>query len=170
MCAVFDRAKPARGLLKLGADANARDNKGSTPLHLASAFGHDSNSGDGESDMVSLLLEHNANITLRDSEGGVPLHTAAAFGKTGMVRRLILKGSDVNAVDNNGNTPLHVAASSGHLNVVRLLLDNGADLFAVNEEGLSAAVCAETFKQEETRQFLKRVATSAQYFLSPLVV
>ena len=85
MCAVFDRTKIARRLLKHGANAHARDNEGSTPLHLSSVFGGDLDSGDGKCDMVSLLLEHNANITLRDSEGSIPLHTAAAFGKIGMV-------------------------------------------------------------------------------------
>ena len=134
-------------------DLEARDNEGSTPLHLASAFGDDLASRDNDCDMVSLLLAHKANITLRDCEGIIPLHTAAAFGKTGMVRRFTLRGSDVNAVDSNEDTPLHVSAGSGHLNVVRLLVDNGADLFAVDKEGLTAAACAEKSGHNQTKQF-----------------
>ena len=155
ICAVFDRTKIARVLLKHGADANATDNEGSTPLHLASAFCDELVSKESNCNMVSLLLEYKANISLRDSEGSIPLHTAAAFGRKHIVRRLILEGSDVNAVDSNGDTPLHVSAGSGHLKVVLLLVDNGADLFAVDKEGLTAAACAEKFGHKETKQFLE---------------
>ena len=122
----------------------ARDNEGSTPLHLASAF--------SDEDMVSLFLRHGPNVQSRDSEGSIALHTAAALGKTSTAQVLIDAGSDVNACE---ETPLHVSAGAGHVEVVRLLLENGADLSAVDMEGRTPAGCAKFFGHKEVEGCLE---------------
>ena len=120
-----------------------RDNEGSTPLHLASAFG----------DVVSLLLEHGGDVRARDSEGSIALHTATALGKTNIVQVLADARSDVNVPDRE--TPLHVSAGSGHVEVVHLLLDSGADLCAVDQEGRTTAACAKLFGHKKVEQCLQ---------------
>jgi len=56
-------------LLENGADPNAKDNAGHTPLHWAAHLGH--------VEIVELLLERGANPNAEDNYGSTPLHEAA---------------------------------------------------------------------------------------------
>ena len=60
-------------LLANGADVNARDRNGNTPLHKAQGI----DSQEFYRSIVSLLLTHNADITLKNADGDTPLHVAA---------------------------------------------------------------------------------------------
>ena len=69
-------------LLDLGADPNARDHDGSTPLHQSSwseKEGYESRHGTVEG--TRLLLKHGANIDAVDNEGRTPLQVALAHGR-----------------------------------------------------------------------------------------
>jgi ankyrin repeat protein len=55
----------AQTALENGADPNAEDNDGRTPLHIAAYKGHVK--------IVKLLLEHGANPRIADNEGRIPL-------------------------------------------------------------------------------------------------
>jgi hypothetical protein len=83
-----------------GADVNARNKDGATPIHGASAF--------GKTEVVSLLLEQGANPNLADQRGSTPLHGAAFFGKTETVEVLLEGGARVDLADASGQTPLDV--------------------------------------------------------------
>lgn len=71
-------------LLAIGANVNAREKSGATPLHLASANGHKA--------IVRILITEGANVNARDIYGNTSLHLAAANSHEGMVEVLRKNG------------------------------------------------------------------------------
>jgi ankyrin repeat protein len=65
-------ANTVKLLIDHGADATARDESQSTPLHLVS----ESSLGSGEA--VQLLIEHGADVTAIDGNQRTPLHLASS--------------------------------------------------------------------------------------------
>jgi hypothetical protein len=100
-------------LLKKGADVNARNWAGVTPLHIAAANGY--------LEVVKLLLEHGADANAREEDGLSPLHIAAANGYLEVVKLLLEHGADPAIRNNRGWTPLDVARTSGREEVVKVL-------------------------------------------------
>ena len=103
--------------LQAGADPNARDESGSTPLHAAAM------SATGEA--VTALLEAGADPKALDASGTTPLHDAVSAE---VVAALLEAGADMEAGDPHGMTPLDHAARGGRAEVVAALLEAGADL------------------------------------------
>jgi len=70
-----------RRLLDQGADVNARDELGQTPLHHAACSGH--------KDVAELLIRRGAVVTARDSVGRTPLYISAVHGHLQLNQLLI---------------------------------------------------------------------------------
>ena len=87
--------------LAAGADVNAKDEDGETPLHYTVYKGH--------KEIAELLIEKGADVDAGNSFGSTPLHNAAIDGHTEIVELLIAKGADVNAKADTGWTPLDSA-------------------------------------------------------------
>ncbi|MFD0724569.1 ankyrin repeat domain-containing protein [Lysobacter brunescens] len=90
-------------LVAQGADINAADAYGRTPLH------HRSASWKGG---VDRLLSLGADIEARDDRGHTPLHAAAESHKSASVDALLKKGADPHARTTSGATPLELALTT----------------------------------------------------------
>jgi ankyrin repeat protein len=114
-------------LLASGADKDAKDVYGWTPLHIAAFEGH--------LRVVQELLNRGTDKDARGMNRWTPLHCAASKGYLGVVQELLKRGADKDARTKRGWTPLHEAACFGKLEVVRMLLDAGADRSAITSTG-----------------------------------
>ena len=113
--------RPPRGreeLLDRGAQINAKDKDGATPLQHASMYGHKV--------VVRLLLAKKADVNARDNNGETALMLASKDGYREVVQMLLAKKALVNAKDNNGRTALMLASQGGHRDVGKLLQRAGA--------------------------------------------
>ena len=122
-----------RAALDAGADLEARDEWGVTPLMSAAR-------NDYNREVVQVLLDAGADLEARDEDGQTPLLYATWWGsKPEMVQALLYAGADVNARTEDGSTPLMSAArNSYNPAVVQVLLDAGADPSIQDNEGKMA--------------------------------
>ena len=91
-------------LIQAGANVNATNWFGWTPLHLAALNGY--------VEVCRLFIERGANVHATSSIDWTPLHWAALNGRVEVCRLLIDRGADVHAVTNDGRTPLDLAISN----------------------------------------------------------
>ena len=121
---------------------------GQTPLIFAS--------GNGDLEIVKVLLENRANINKTDAKGGTALMFASANNYPDIVKLLLTRGANVNAVDSHLKTALMLATERGHLEVVRLLLANGANVNVFDDSGDTALYIAIEAKQPDIVELLIR--------------
>jgi ankyrin repeat protein len=110
-------------LLIHGANVNAKNNMGVTPLHIAVSS--------GDVKIVKMLIKYGAYVNARDDEGNTPLHYATYFA---CVRALSL-------VDLPDSIKLFLENCVAP--TIKLLLENGADPTIRNNRGISALDLAE---------------------------
>jgi ankyrin repeat protein len=167
-------------LLQAGADINAVDPDGITPLLSAMINGH--------YDVANILIEKGANPNIADRTGRTPLysavddHTMPASNRPSpkeidnevssldVVKALVAKGANINAqlkqqqpyrtkldrgddtMLTTGTTPLLRAAKAGDVAVMKILLANGADAKLTTRNGINPLMAAAGLgtKEEDT--------------------
>lgn len=153
------QATVANYLIDKGANVNAKNEIGATPLYFATK----------DFDLTQRLIDRGANVNIRAFGDYTPLHRVAASGNLKLAKLLLDHGADPNAngslgtvlqyiiqlsqpneqmakllVENGaklnqksnlGNTVLHLAALKGSVDWTRILVKLGADVNAVNDYG-----------------------------------
>ncbi len=115
--------RSVKELLASGADVNAQDQRGWTPLM------HASKSLKANAEVVRTLIAAGADVNARDNAGRTALIWAPLSGLdgAGKVSALLAAHADPNAKSNFGETPLERAVESPSLEAVSELLRGGAD-------------------------------------------
>lgn len=121
-------------LIVFGAEVDARDEYGNTPLMFAAAK--------GRAVVASYILTADADPDARRDDGKTALHLAAYHGHTETARHLLTAYADVNARSDRGETPLHLASRKGNAETVSLLLDCGADASVRADTGITSLMSA----------------------------
>ncbi|GIX84790.1 ankyrin repeat domain-containing protein 12 [Caerostris extrusa] len=103
-----------------------RNDRGETPLHLASKR--------GDFQRVKNLLKEGVDVNAVDNAGWTSLHEASNYGRFQVAKLLLEYGANVHAVGLNKFTPLHDAAVNQHEKIVSLLLNYGADPLQENAD------------------------------------
>lgn len=132
-CLLGEKRREMVGLLlQYGANVQARNNDGDTPVHVAAA--------EGDVDSMTAFTAAGFNINTRGAGKGTVLHSAVLGGEEMMKHVLKLEGvaTIINARDRGGSTPLHFAVcfSRGKKReTIKLLLQYGADAGVKNDHG-----------------------------------
>ncbi|KAI1091578.1 ankyrin [Rostrohypoxylon terebratum] len=120
-------------LLENGADVNAKTKDLKTPLHSAI-----SSKANGMSDIIGLLIDHDAELNCRDERGLTPLMNACLEGKWEIVKLLIDAKADLNIKDYESDGLLHQAAFSLNVKMFNKLQSLNLDLYEKDQDGISA--------------------------------
>jgi ankyrin repeat protein len=126
-------------LLRLGADPNAADGGGHTPLY---SVGNECVASGG-GNVVRALVRAGANVDAHDGvKHCTALHMAARRGNAEVAEALLACGADIEARDSLGDTPLRRSVNCGKTAVAALLLSRGADLHSKGSKGLTPLLAA----------------------------
>ncbi len=121
-------------LLQVGADPNAQNDSGQTPLYWV---GNGSPGVSGAA-VVHVLARHGAHINAREKlKYCTSLHMAARRGNIPVAAALLDCGADLEALDKLEETPLHRAVRCGKTEMVAFLLARGANVHAQGKRGLA---------------------------------
>jgi ankyrin repeat protein len=131
-------------LIEAGADINALDHEGRTPMSDAIQNKHDQ--------VAALLRSHGCRIDSGDAAGW--MCTAGANGDLDQLRRLISNHCNPNEADYDARTALHLAASNGHFDCVKFLISSWADPNPVDRWGGTPLSDAIRHNHSDIQQFL----------------
>ena len=118
-------------LLEHGADINATDNFGKSPLHQAVCCDN--------YEMAEWLLINGAYVEPHNLLGNTPLHYAAK-GKTELCTLLLSHGADPNCMNMHKKTPLLHAVKITHNKIAELLLTYGGNATGIDTESSSLQI------------------------------
>jgi ankyrin repeat protein len=130
-------------LLENGAQINARDEEGRTPLIEAASYSRFAT--------VKVLLERGADLEASDNHGNTALLAAACdcaiapMPDTDVIVELLMKrGANINARNNDAETPLMIASYGGVVKtrIIEILVEHGANLRLKNRDGDTALMIA----------------------------
>ena len=135
-------------LLNQGADANAKDKNGYTPLSYAAFY--------NAREAAEVLLRYRADANAKNNSGNMPLHLAAQKNAHKTAEVLIKYGADANARNKDSLTPLHATAIKNTPEAAEVLLRYRADVNAKTIDGRTPLGMARVYGSRETIELLRR--------------
>lgn len=93
--------------------ANHRDERGFTPLVLATYM--------GQKEVAEVLIENGAEIDAQDALGNTALMGVCFKGSVELAQMLLDKGASLHITNKEGKTALNFAQEHGHENIAGLL-------------------------------------------------
>ena len=153
-------------LVEHGADVNAKDSDGRTPLMAVAFLGHPI--------IVKILIDHGADVNIESLSGETAILSAArneryravkvlmkngaqipdsgdarigfneaiCFGFTDKLQELLEQGFNVNKKNRKGDTPIIIAAKMKYTDMIEMLIKHGADVNAKTNSGWTALLDA----------------------------
>lgn len=156
------KASIAKMLLDYGADIEARDQWGNTPLFLA-ALNH-------QPAIFDLLIASGANQEVKTDDGLHLIHAASMDPYPALMEKLLDKGADIEAKDKYGQTPLYMAVLGGRVKNVETLLQRGVDIKVLNCNSMSIPhIAAQNGHLDVIELLLKSARESSKINLSSWV-
>jgi len=150
--AMSDNDRALLDLIRGGADVNATNAYGRTPLMWASGLGCNKS--------LQVLLANRANVEAKDALGQTALMNAAEAGQTEAVKVLIAHGANVAGTNNLGYTPLFYAAKDGRIDALDILLEKGSAINAQDSSGDTALMVAVITAHTEVASALLRAGAN----------
>ncbi|KAH0955502.1 hypothetical protein HN011_010412 [Eciton burchellii] len=116
LCCQWGLEQVVQTLIEHGADVNARDTEGKTPVHVAIQNQH--------SQIISLLLCHpNIDLSKRDKKGLTPFATALTVRNNKAAQAILERlPTAAEQYDNKGRNFLHIAIQKGDMESILFLL------------------------------------------------
>ena len=139
-------------MLDSSADVNVANGSGWTALHRAAAS--------GQSELVTLLLEHGADISLTTRKGSTALHTAANYrGTVQTVTPLLDRGARRERLEQEGLDPASLGRRAMKtVNSLRSSSNAGADRIAEDKYGRTPLDVAEEEDADTIARLLRERA------------
>ncbi len=146
-------------LIKQGANVNAVNQNGQTPLHI-STFGRCI-------ECVRVLVEGGADLNVQDKFGKTPLHHAIKREKKDIANYLVSQKVDVTIKDKTGRTAVHLAAICGFCDVMDKLIENGGDIKTKDNLGNTPLYYANYYGNLNTAKKLLAAGAPEEVFNMP---
>jgi len=132
-------AELAAVLIRAGADPDAREAEGHTPLYRAST-----------GDVARVILAASATVDVTSGPTrGTALHQASRWGYVSVAQALLDHGATIDAQDAKEQTPLRRAVNCRQLEIVRLLVRHGADPHKADRRGVTPLDAARTAEMKQ---------------------
>ncbi len=136
----FDNPDGARALAMRGANVNAVDANGQTPLWFVVKKGN--------RELIDLFLNKGADVNAVDARTGkTMLHEAALRGHSDVVETLLARGAHKDAKDKDGYTALSYALKYGNKTAAGLLRNRGVEAVAWESNLDDTAVLAQALDE-----------------------
>lgn len=130
-------------LIQAGANINAVNNSGETPLHYYAR------NETVNIETIALFFKHNEHsidVSITSAIGTTPLHIAAKYGILSTIKYFIKKNANIFAADHNNQLPLHIACMQNnpqsHLIIASLSSVNGFNINARTNTGCTPLLLA----------------------------